>query len=137
MKNTFHAFWVGILWIPALFLALAGCRTVTVPDSQAQVQSPPAPAIQLSPHQKVGTITEVFPEPALVVIRQSVLSPSLVAELYVSRDPQFRPTAVLQHSPYQFGDHIGFFILAGEPAAGDEVILPGNDDYRELLAPYE
>lgn len=93
--------------------------------------------IQPSPHPRVGTITEVRLDRGITVVRESILSPGLTAELYLSRDSRFRPTAVLQRSPYQFGYHYGFFILAGEPARGDEVVQPGNDEYQDLLAPYQ
>ena len=107
-------------------LLLAGCSTGGGRKPAAVAPSKPE-SVTPSPFAAVGHVISVDAGTGNVIIdvaSYAVLPPDFVGKIMLARTDELRPTAKLQASPYLRGHILGAKILAGQPNAGDEVVIP-------------
>jgi len=116
------------------FLFFAGCVTSSLPESGART----IPAVEPGPYVRIGSLVDVNHGEGIAVLRKSLLHPpEAPGSLYIARDADLKPTAVLQRRiEMSMGEFMGFIILEGYPETGNEVVFFGNEDYREWIHPF-
>ena len=95
---------------------LGGCETSRSNGSLGAARLEP------SPYYRVGTIIQVDPSSATVVVRFDKRDISLSKELFV-RDKRLDVVAVLRPTGIRTGNSVGMVIIREEPAPGQEVVL--------------
>lgn len=117
----------------AVFFLLTGCGTVPQPQPQPQPQplakadSPTTAEVAPSPNLYVGRILALDLERQFAFVALSPSSPpaALQADLeLIARSEDLRLTAHLRTTRQVRGRTLGTQIISGQPAVGDEVVLP-------------
>jgi hypothetical protein len=114
-----------------LGLALAGCASAgrhPVAPSAPRATVAPAGQLQPSPNRPVGLVLAVDGTNWTVIVDVSPyasLPADLTGRILLARNPgDLHPTARLQASAYLRGRTLGARLVEGQPAVGDEVVLP-------------
>jgi len=107
-------------------LLLAGCASSGKRPAPGEMQTVAegGEALSFENNQFLGHIIHVDMEEKVAVVQVEARI-GIVRQPLLARDIDLNTTAILTPSPHHKGQVLGVMIEQGEPAVGDEVILPG------------